>query len=63
MVKGIVNAFDHLEFCLVLNLITTCTDGKWVVIWPPILLPSILVLLPTLTLGSKYLLPSKIVNF
>ena len=33
MVKGIVNAFDHMGFCLVLNLTTTCTDGKWAVIW------------------------------
>ena len=29
MVKGIVNAFDHMGFCLVLNLTTICTDGKW----------------------------------
>ena len=35
MVKGIVNAFDHMEFCLVLNL-TTSTDGKWAVIWQPV---------------------------
>ena len=35
MVKGIFNAFDHMGFCLVLNLTTTCTDGKWAVIWPP----------------------------
>ena len=35
MVKGIVNAFVHMGFCLVLNLKTTCTDGKWAVIWPP----------------------------
>ena len=35
MVKGIVNAFDHMEFCLVLPLTTTGTDGKWAVIWPP----------------------------
>ena len=55
MVKGIVNAFDHMGFCLVLNLITTCTDGKWAVIWPP----GMLVLLPTFTLGSKYLLPAE----
>ena len=32
MVKGIVNAFDHMGFCLVLNLTTVCTDGKWAVI-------------------------------
>ena len=35
MVKGIVNAFDHTGFCLVLNLKTTCTNGKWAVIWQP----------------------------
>ena len=35
MVKGIVGAFDHMGFCLVLNLTTTSTNGKWVVIWPP----------------------------
>ena len=39
MVKGIlkayelciINAFDHMEFCLVLNL----TSGKPAVTWPP----------------------------
>ena len=36
MVKGIVNAFDHMEFCYVLNLTATFTDGKWADIWPPI---------------------------
>ena len=35
MVKGIVNAFDQMGFTLVLNRTTTCTDGKWAVIWPP----------------------------
>ena len=35
MVKGIVNAFDHMGFCLALNLTTTCTDGKWAIIWLP----------------------------
>ena len=63
MVKGIVNAFDHMEFCLVLNLTTTSTDGKWAVIWPSILPPGMSVLLPTFTLGSKYLPPNKKVNF
>ena len=58
MVKGIVNAFDHMGFCLVLNLKTTCTDGKWAVMWPPNFATK-LVLLPTFTLGSKYLLPDK----
>ena len=57
MVKNIVNAFDHMGFCLVLNLTTTCTDGKWAVIWPQNF--AMLVLLPTFTLGSNYLLPAK----
>ena len=35
MVKGIFNAFDHMGFCLVLNLTTTYTDGKWAIIRPP----------------------------
>ena len=35
MVKGIVNAFDHMGFCLVLHLTPTCTAGKWAIIWPP----------------------------
>ena len=34
MVKGIVNAFDHMEFCLVLNL-TMC--GNLAVTWPPLI--------------------------
>ena len=63
MVKGIVNAFDHMGFCLVLNLTSTCTDDKWAVIWPSNLLPGMLVLLPTFTLGNKYLLPAIKVNF
>ena len=65
MVKGIVNVFDHMGFCLVLNLTTTCTctDGKWAVAGNQFLLPVILVLLPTFTPGSKYLLPAKKVNF
>ena len=56
MVKGIVNAFDQMGFCLVLNLTTTCTDGK-LLYGHQILLPSMLVLLPIFTLGGKYLLP------
>ena len=63
MVKGIVSAFDHMGFCLVLNLTTTCTDGKWAVIGHQFLLPGMLVLLSTFTLGGKYLLPAKKVNF
>ena len=32
MVKGIINAFAHMEFCLVLNL---TMGGKLAVTWPP----------------------------
>ena len=32
MVKGIINAFDYMEFCLVINL-TMC--GDLAVTWPP----------------------------
>ena len=47
MVKGIVNAFDHIEFCLALNLTTTSAGGKWAVTWPPIFATRYVSLLPT----------------
>ena len=34
MVKGIVNAFDQMEFCLDINLII---GGNLAVAWPPII--------------------------
>ena len=34
MVKGIINAFDHMEFCLVINL---TMGGNQAVTWPPII--------------------------
>ena len=34
MVKGIVNAFDHMEFCLVINL---TMGGIWAVTRQPII--------------------------
>ena len=34
MVKGIVNAFDHMELCLVINL---TMGGDRAVRWPPII--------------------------
>ena len=36
MVKGIINAFDHMEFCFVINL-TVCGGlaGNLAVTWPP----------------------------
>ena len=33
-VKGIINAFDHIELCLVINL---TTGGIWAIPRPPIL--------------------------
>ena len=33
MIKGIINAFDHMKFCLVVNL---TIGGKPAVTWPPI---------------------------
>ena len=33
MVKGIINAFDHMELCLVINL---TKDGNWAITRPPI---------------------------
>ena len=32
MVKGIINAFDHMEFYLVTNV---TKGGNWAVTWPP----------------------------
>ena len=34
MVKGIINAFDIMEFCLVINV---TKGGDQAVTWPPIL--------------------------
>ena len=33
MVKGIINAFDHMELCFVINL---AKGGNWVIKQPPI---------------------------
>ena len=62
MAKGIVNAFDHMGLCLVLNLTTTCTDGKWAVIWTPNFATKYIGFATNFTLGSKYMLPAKKVN-
>ena len=34
MVKGIINAFDYMEFCLVINL---TMGGNLAVTWPPVI--------------------------
>ena len=59
MVKGIINVFDHLEFCLVIQL---TMGGNQAVTWPPIIANRLVLLLPLIP-GSKYLLPKEIVNF
>ena len=63
MVKGIVNAFDHMEFCLVLNLTTTSTGGNWAVMWHlmwhPFIATRYVSLLPTSAPDNKCLLPAK----
>ena len=57
MVKRIVNAFDHNYEILFGVKSDNCADGKWAVIWPPVFAGTCMlhaVLLPTFTLGSKY---------
>ena len=63
MVRDIVNSFDYMGLCSVLNLTTACTDGKWAVIWPPNFTTKYVSLLSHFTMGSKYVLPAKTVNF
>ena len=46
MVKGIVNAFDHMGLRSVLNLTTTCGIASGLFYGHQILLSSMLVLLP-----------------
>ena len=60
MVKGIINAFDHMELCLVINL---TKGGNWAITLSQIFDTDMLVLLPLFIPGSKYLLPAKRVNF
>ena len=56
MVKGIINAFDHMELCLVINLILVVNGLLY---GHQYLLLGILVLLLPFKPGSKYLLPTK----
>ena len=55
MVKGIINVFDHIEFCLV---ITLTMGGNRAVTWPPINAIRYVSLAPSLMPGSNYLLPT-----
>ena len=59
MFKGIINAFDHMEFCLVINL---TISGNQAVTWPPITAIRYVNFATTLNsryMCSKYLLPTE----
>ena len=57
MAKGIINAFDHMELCFVINL---TKDGTWAITRPPIFATGYVCFATFLYLpGSKYLLPAK----
>ena len=57
MVKGIINAFDHNGILFGHKLII---GGNRAFTWPPIIATN---MLPPFIPHSKYLLPTKIVNF
>ena len=61
--KALLMPLTLWDFVLVLNLKTTLQMASGLLYDHQILLPSMLVLLLTFTLGSKYLLPAKKVNF
>ena len=56
MVKGIINAFDHMDLCLFINLMLVVTGLFY---GHQYLLLDILVLLLPFIPGSKYLLPTE----
>ena len=60
MIKSIIDAFDHMELCLVINL---TKDGSWLFHGHQYLLLGMLDLLLPFIPGSKYLLPTKKINF
>ena len=60
MVKGITNAFDDMEFCLVIDL---TVGGNWAVIRPPRFATRCDSLKLPFTSGSKYLQSARKVTF
>ena len=58
--QSIINAFDHMEFCLVINL---TMNGKWAVTWPPIIATGYRLVSYLKYEVPKYLLPTENVNF
>ena len=65
MVEGIINAFEHMEFCLVIKL---TKNGNWAIYghqywqFATGLLVLLLPFIPGSNHGSKCLLPAKKVN-
>ena len=60
MAKGIINAFDHVELCLVIYL---TKGGNWAITMSQIFATGYVSLLLPFIPGSKYLPPAKEVNF
>ena len=60
MVLGITNAFDHMEFCLVINL---TMGGNRTVTWPAIVATRYVSFATTLNTMSQVLVPTEKVNF
>ena len=60
MVKGIINAFDHVKFCSKFGHKLLTMDGNWAVTLPPIIATgySMLVLLLPKIFGGKHFLPT-----
>ena len=53
MVKGIINAFDHMELCFIINL---TKDGYWAIIRPPIFATGHVCFATTFLLPAKKLI-------
>ena len=56
MAKGIINAFDHMALCLVINL---TKDGNWTIPRPLIFATGYVSFATTFYTTSKYLLPTE----
>ena len=60
MVKGVIRAFDQMEFCLVIDL---PMDGNQVVIWPPMFATRYVRFATTFYTRKQVLATHKKVNF
>ena len=59
MDKGIINAFDHIQFCLGINL---TADGNRAVTWPPIIATRYVSFATTLNTRARLFKPNDIVS-